>query len=59
MGSQVKDRFEERSIKIALMEANSAFRTNTKHRSFDSIDFSMLITVVIAAGLTLVFLIYK
>ena len=59
MESQVKDRFEERSIKIALMEANSVFRTNTKHKSFDFSDFSLFITVIIAIGLTLVFLIYK
>lgn len=59
MGSRVRDRLEERSIRIALIEANSAFRTNTRHRSFDLIERSMFITAIIAAGFTLIFLIYK
>lgn len=59
MGSQIKNRFEERSIKIALMEANSVFRANSKYRSFDFSDFSVLIAIVAVAGLTLVFLTYR
>jgi hypothetical protein len=56
MESRFNESFEERSIKIALIEANSVFKTNTRYQ-FNG--FPLLVALAAALGLMLVFFAYR